>query len=513
MARVWYLIFATIVLLTFFRENLRHPFLGIDVGTFLGCGREILLGNRLYLEVWEINPPPICYISMIPLIVSNLSGLTVSMAINLFVCSMASLSMTLSWIALKVCDRRDQLVCLSALAFDFIGLSYCAPEDFAQREHLFIMAYLPFFFLRFVRYSDRNISLPLALAAGVFAGIGAIIKPYFALTAIAVDLTMAFQARRNDLRRSPEILAFWGVHLIYAIHFLFWNSQALHNFLFIHVPDVVNYYSYSDCSRSVVLTLQSIPNGPLKLLLGISGALLLLRQHRLFLPLLALMVISYLEFVYQSKGWTYQAIPMLTGVQLTIGALLVVALEKTFSKVAPVKRQKIFDRSCLVAQLVLLGTVCALTGLAATGAYPTRWMPIAPDLKPVDDIFATMTKPGDSVAVICNDGRRFDKLLLYHKLSWAWRYSYGYILQLIEYKGMLNAEGNLALNIDSEWQKLMNTIEEDIRDRQPKLLILDEVLRSKLIQYGALGRILSHYSQIKSLNLLGIEYDIYVRNP
>jgi hypothetical protein len=92
----------------------------------------------------------------------------------------------------------DGFLMLSAFAL----LSLVDHHHF-QREHVFLALVLPYLCAATVRAGGRAIPRRLALAAGVLAGVGLALKPYYLLVWFAVELALAWKRTRGVLIR-PE---------------------------------------------------------------------------------------------------------------------------------------------------------------------------------------------------------------------------------------------------------------------------------------------------------------------
>lgn len=527
--RLWYFIFASIILLWYVRECILYSVICLDVSVGLACAQQLLEGQKMFLDVFEINPPLKVYFSTIPMLVSNVSGLEPSYTFVLFVIAVAAISMTLSTLALRGADEREKRIGYAMLAACFTGFVYSAQNIFGQREQTFVMLYLPFFLVRWMRCLDIRVGVPLSVCAGILAGIGCSFKPYFAVILLSTELAFFLQYRRASSLRGAEVMACLAAVFAYLVHFLFWDPVALRFFFTEHIPSVTKYYHFSDCSVSAAVFIKSAENAFALMTLSGVWASVLFRREKLILVLLAWIGSSYLLFVLQMKGWAYQAVPLLAGIHMTIAALTVISLRSHFehrseksasveseNEISNIKRRKQFSTLYSSLQFVVLAWF--LVSIASTLLNPPKAPGQPPDLVPLARIFSKHTTPGDSVAVLGVDGRRLEQLLLAHRLRLGWRYTWGYPMQFLEYE-MKHSDGPDEGRFRDAWEKLLRTALDDVRSRKPKLILMDSFVNAKLGEFGLLEQTVARYSRLDDIKVQAVEdsdglYRVYVlREP
>ena len=305
-------------------------------------------------------------------------------------------------------------------------------EEYGQREHLFMLLFLPGLILHSFRWQGTGASSGVinprwALFVGVMAGIGAAIKPHFLVIAFAPEVywignSLWRRFRQADLTpaslRSPskmgapplhfmerglggevaralftaEIGGFVGVGVIYAAALLL--IPALRDAVF---NDILPYVSSGYASYDIGVTPLSLLWRLDTVLMWIALALTLpaaIRNRPLARPLWIMTLAALLVFAWQGKGWYYHRIPALMGVGLLL--LIVIFDRPRESSVggqhaAPAPtRQWIFDPIFKVGLLLLAWFVITLGGVVQTG-----------------DRFAALnaaimqhTQPGDPVLII-----------------------------------------------------------------------------------------------------------------
>src|SRR6201995_728184 len=162
------MILLAVVLAIVLFSMLRSP-LKDDIAWLLYVARRWLAGRELYVDVVEVNPPLIVWISAIPMQLASALGVDARFtAIPFFVAAVLGCAW---WTAslLRGCGRlfEDRLPVFAAIG---TVLLVVPAGDLGQREHLLVAAMLPYLVL-FARALDgERPVLRDAVIAGALAG-------------------------------------------------------------------------------------------------------------------------------------------------------------------------------------------------------------------------------------------------------------------------------------------------------------------------------------------------------
>jgi hypothetical protein len=189
-----------------------------DMGLFLYLAGRVLDGARLYRDIIESNPPAI--------IALNLPVVLAARALGVSEFAVYRLASAAALVAVLLLCRhllrayvapdhpRFRRVLLLTLVFLLFPL---AGEDFGQREHFVLAAFVPYLLL--VAARARGAVAPRGLGGGVglLAGAGLALKPQYGLLLGGVELWRLLQ--RSDRRRilTPEAVAALGSLVAYAL--------------------------------------------------------------------------------------------------------------------------------------------------------------------------------------------------------------------------------------------------------------------------------------------------------
>ena len=280
---------------------LRSP-LKDDVAWLLYVARRWLAGRELYVDVVEINPPLIVWISAIPIRLAGWLGIDVQVtAVTFFI----AIVMGCAWWTASLLRGCGTLFADRLPVFAVIGtvLLVVPAGDLGQREHLLVAAMLPYLAL-FARSLDGDRpALRDALAAGLLAGLGCALKPRYAGVFVVLE-ALALMRGLNPLRAMP--LAAAGTLLGYVALVALLCPAYMRR----AVPLALALYSATDVSFRHLLM------DSLRLLFGQAVAVLLwwsrrrrMPERNLMLTLVVFAVASTVVCFMDGKDWFYHRLP------------------------------------------------------------------------------------------------------------------------------------------------------------------------------------------------------------
>ncbi|SIO67415.1 hypothetical protein SAMN05444166_8358 [Singulisphaera sp. GP187] len=296
-------------------------FLGLlnhDVAWLLCAADSVLGGRRLYVEVLEINPPLIVWLTFAPVLLAR--GLEISEILSFRILMLGVLagSLFLSGRTLA----RANLVSLSmrryVLGIAMVAFLPLAGYDFGQREHLMLILCFPFLLLGSARVKDRPMGVGMPCLVGLIAGVGLALKPHFLLLWIAIEVTLAWAWRGWRIWFRPEAIAVMVVGLVYGIAILVFTPEY---------PGWLRWIApvYAACSQASVSTLMSAPATRLSMVASL--AFLAIRPRgelRAYCQLLLIANLSLLGIAFlQNKGYSYHFYPAFATAMMLIGLLAV----------------------------------------------------------------------------------------------------------------------------------------------------------------------------------------------
>ncbi|MGE4044779.1 MAG: hypothetical protein AB7F35_07985 [Acetobacteraceae bacterium] len=150
-----------------------------DIAWLLYVARRWMAGRELYIDVVEVNPPLIVWLSAIPLAVGRWFDLSVhQVAMTMFIATVLGCA----WWTAGMLRRPGGLFADRVTVFAIIGvvLLVMPAGEVGQREHLLIALTLPYLVLFALSLQKMKPGFWPAVFAGVAAGVGCALKPRYA---------------------------------------------------------------------------------------------------------------------------------------------------------------------------------------------------------------------------------------------------------------------------------------------------------------------------------------------
>jgi hypothetical protein len=320
---------------------LRSP-LKDDIAWLLYVARRWLAGRELYVDVIEVNPPLIIWISAIPIRIAGwLKTSPETIAIPFFIsavlgCGVWAACLLRGYSALFA-DRLPVFAALGTVLLVVPGM------ELGQREHLLMAAILPYLVLYACRLDGRRLHWMAALAAGVLAGFGCALKPRYA--AVFVVLECLALLRDPGLRGWRLRGGLLGVMPLAAAGTLAGYGALVlltcPNYLHRAVPLALALYGATDVSFTQLL------GDSLRLLFGEAVAVLLwwwsrrwLPERNLMLTLVAFALASTVVCFVDGKDWFYHRLPATIATILAL--LLWIGSALAHRRSVPLGKQRTF---------------------------------------------------------------------------------------------------------------------------------------------------------------------------
>lgn len=298
-----------IVAVTFSGMPLNH-----DCALLLQCGRLIADGSIPYIDHIEISLYMTQYIHVPPVLMSNLLSIDVSGIFTAGVLIFVLYSCLMIFLLLRElkCFHSRAGVALVASSIVILSMQAYSDGDFGQREHLFLLAYLPFFFVRFSRYKDISVSTLQAVIAGFFMGVMILCKPSFFVMVLLVEVWMRLRSGKKKTLNKPEMLTVYAIVLMFTVHLLLLPESLNSPFFTRWLPYVTEHYSsYNDTFYRLIsknLMLWPVLAGGIAV--GIFSVTKTRSATRFLLETLILViVIGVILYFLQHKGWIYHLFP------------------------------------------------------------------------------------------------------------------------------------------------------------------------------------------------------------
>lgn len=465
----------------------------------LQCGMLIVDGKVPYIDFLEVAAPSSMYFSAIPALFCKLLPTIHPVVIfHNFVFLLALGSCALVALILLRKRTREQAH-VPAFIIGFALLNLMMIKEFGQREHLFLLGYMPFLITRWLSWTNQPTSKKLSITAGIVGGIGIILDPIFLIIALLMELYFCASKQKFAPLAAVEMRMAGLVVIAYLLHFVL-SSPVYSNLYFNYaLPMVVcDYVTFDDRlwwvnktpdNREIVYFM----------MLACSVALGMRRRCSLIPPCVALAVVGFGAFVITGKSMTAQMLPMFYGSFLTFA--LVVSVAGNFVLNARALGAKLL-KPVPVAVIVAIGAI-GFTYMSTTNHDDVKNVEAlgysGTYLWSEESAFATRleveTKPGDRVLILNDRVRPAYPLLIQFNRKPASYLLTGYPIRmsrLLMERDMANA----AKYTGPQFQMYERLIS-DIKTVKPKFI---------MIERESLGEVLKEHKVLETIDSLYEEF-------
>lgn len=213
-----------------------------DSAWLLHVASRVISGQVLYRDIIETNPPLIVYLMLIPAHLAELTGLSIMLWFKVFTFALAAFSCFL-------CYRLhpDKKI----LALVIFALVFFAGPNFGQREHYFIILFLPYLF----SLTAKHVSNGNKILTAFMAGIAISLKPYFLIIWIAVVLADTLTSK--DFRKI-FVLQNWVIGLT-GLFYICWIYVCEREYVEQVLPQLKLYYALGFDRPIIEIAKQALP--------------------------------------------------------------------------------------------------------------------------------------------------------------------------------------------------------------------------------------------------------------
>jgi hypothetical protein len=265
-----------------------------DVAWQLWVARQLAHGITLYTDIVEVNPP-LWFWAAIPVVdLAQLLGLS---SYHVLIPGVLALDVVALLLVRTLCRdlQRGRLI---VLGFPVITL-LAFLDVFGQREHLTLIATVPYLVLVARRADGLPVSRTIATLCGIMAAFGLALKPHFLLVPVALEILLLVRTRRLPFR--PENIALAASLVAYALSVLLFARAYF-------VASLPMLMIYQGDHRPIAYLL-SQPVATMTCLLLLSLALYGRPRSSIAQAALIAGLAFLAAYFLQGKGWRYHGVP------------------------------------------------------------------------------------------------------------------------------------------------------------------------------------------------------------
>lgn len=265
-----------------------------DVAWQLWVARQLAHGVTLYTDIVEVNPP-LWFWAAIPVV--DLAQLLGVSSYHVLIPGVLALDVVALLLVRTLC-RDLQSGRLIVLGFPVITL-LAFLDVFGQREHLTLIATVPYLVLVARRAEGLAASRTISILCGILAAFGLALKPHFLLVPVALEILLLVRTRRLPFR--PENIALAASLVAYALSVLLFARAYF-------VASLPMLMIYQGDHRPIAYLL-SQPVATMTCLLLLSLALYGRPRSSIAQAALIAGLAFLAAYFLQGKGWRYHGVP------------------------------------------------------------------------------------------------------------------------------------------------------------------------------------------------------------
>ncbi len=491
-----------------------HPAdINLDCATILQMSKMLLEGKELYVEIMEYNLPFPIYGHAVPILIAKFLHLPLITCFHLCVTVIALLSILACYSLVRIINREPNTAL--ALLLSIGVLQTTVAYDFGQREHLFVLLCAPFVLLRCCRWTGCCIPKVSSILIGLMCGFGLTIKPFLIIPVVGAELFWFLTKRKTTFLWSVEVLVACVVAASQLLYFFLMSETARLNFFDFLLPMVLRGYSAMNSSLWIALSLHDARGLALAAVLAGALAIALRRHSSLLLPMLAWTIGAYLEFVLQTKNWSYHLIPFYFSVVSLICMELWILFSACLIGLNINHEAKMIQHqsAILLTKIFVMMTVAVLLGCSAYGGKSIIAMKQGDSNAEhfeCQEIIEQNSRPGDRVAILDTIEAQSPLLV---RLDRGAGSRYLCVFPFIMLESMKLSPDTLR----EQESRVVHEVNADFERLKPRLVIINAganlftpvhfSLVQKLAEFGLYDGALKHYKLLKQIG----KYQVWVR--
>ncbi len=422
-----------------------------DVSWLITLSEKVLDGQHLYVDLIEVNPPASVFLYLPLVALARLLALRPEVVVDASVFLAIGVSLAIAGHILRRARQLDDLDAMRLAGLVAAVLAILPAQTFGEREHIAVILLLPLFALWTSRLVGAKQGISAVLAAGVGAGLTLAIKPQLALGLAPALIVLVVRTGSWRLLFAPEN---WVAGMLAAVYgasvFVFYPT-----FISDITPMVMT--TYVPIRHSLFVMLVQCP-----VLLFAAAQLRLATSWRPGLLRASAMIMFaaaaggfFLVFVLQGKGWPYHSYPFL--------ALVYIVLAVALSGRAPPEPRRRVETAVL------------LFGMTALACATFYWLNLASSVAMLNEPIRRLVA-NPRLLVISSDISVGHPLARQVGATWVGRVGSLWVtagvLTRLE-REVLDADTARTLAAYAERDRA--TLEEDIRQNRPDIIVIDRV--------------------------------------
>lgn len=291
-----------------------------DTSWLITVAERLAAGDRLYVDVIELNPPFSIWLYMMPVRIASALAISPEVAVRLYTIALCLVGAWLAgWLLAAASMLSGRAAACVAIAI-FATAVLISGNGFSERDQIGALLGLPILILAAWRSVSVSTNTPRVvhwLAAGAGAGVMAMVRPYYAAVVVAAAILLAVKRRDIRVFLLPEFI----LSGVVTVAYLGLSKVMYPNYFGTLLPLLRDTYIPYRLPFDLLL-MTFVPWLVLPVLYVASRRLIDRPEALDFLMLGA--AVAWLPYFLQGKGWAYHSYPavLFASAALIIGAAL-----------------------------------------------------------------------------------------------------------------------------------------------------------------------------------------------
>ena len=291
--------------------------LNTDVSWLLTIGERVLDGQRLYVDIVEINPP-MAVIAYLPgIALARALGLDPKIVIDGQMLLLAAASLLATWRILTLSSTSGHARWAPLAVWAAAVLTILPMDVFGQREHIATLTFLPALAVYALRGNRERVPFWAGVIAGIGTGVTLAFKPYFVVPTMLCVILPAIRTHSWRALFAPENAVAGG----FVTAFSCYTYIAYSEYFSLTYPLVRDTYLSWSMPASVFMFNSATLIWAVATIAILSEYRKTKRDSTALVILLASLGFG-ISFVLQRRGWPYQSYPMVAVALLGVGYMI-----------------------------------------------------------------------------------------------------------------------------------------------------------------------------------------------
>jgi hypothetical protein len=276
-----------------------------DVSWYIHVARGVLDGKKLYVDFVEVNPPLGMWLTVPVVAWAELTNIRADIVLKSAMILLSAISLLLVDRYVALSAHWDKSKRLGFIVLVALGILYFPGADFGQREHLAILFFAPWLFLRIAKNAGVRVGVLETCLVGAFAALAISLKPHSIFAPLFVEAFLLWKTRNLKATFSLENTVAGLVVLAYIAIIVVFTPQYISEMIPIGKAAYYPFYGF-DFQMQILKARWAI----LALIVAFLAIRNLPLQNKVQAQVIFFAALGFMaSYAAQNKGYNYQFLP------------------------------------------------------------------------------------------------------------------------------------------------------------------------------------------------------------